>query len=148
MQDRANELLRSGNASVKRVPLATALAKSTTREADFLVPYVCDLENVVDMETIRAAGVDLGVEPLGGASGLYWDAIGAVYNVPIAVTNPVVDPTFSFMTVDHEGKIRTDPSSPYAMARLAGLEERFRVVVANDADADRHGIVTRSAGPR
>ena len=146
IQDRANELLRAGNAGVKRVPFATALRKSTTHELDFVLPYVRDLGNVVDMDVIREAGLELGVDPLGGASKPVWEAIGAVHGISIAVVNPEIDPTFSFMTVDHDGKIRTDPSSPYAMARVVALKDKFRVVVANDADADRHGVVTRSAG--
>ncbi len=146
IQDRANELLRTGNAGVKRVPFATAFRKSTTHELDFVLPYVRDLGNVVDMDVIREAGLELGVDPLGGASKPVWEAIGAVHGISIAVVNPEIDPTFSFMTVDHDGKIRTDPSSPYAMARVVALKDKFRVVVANDADADRHGVVTRSAG--
>jgi len=146
IQDRANELLRAGNAGVKRVPFATAFRKSTTHELDFVLPYVRDLGNVVDMDVIREAGLELGVDPLGGASKPVWEAIGAVHGISIAVVNPEIDPTFSFMTVDHDGKIRTDPSSPYAMARVVALKDKFRVVVANDADADRHGVVTRSAG--
>jgi len=146
IQDRANELLRAGNAGVKRVPFATAFRKSTTHELDFVLPYVRDLGNVVDMDVIREAGLELGVDPLGGASKPVWEAIGVVHGISIDVVNPEIDPTFSFMTVDHDGKIRTDPSSPYAMARVVALKDKFRVVVANDADADRHGVVTRSAG--
>src|SRR5712671_2704678 len=146
IQDRANELLRVGDAGVKRVPYAIAFRKSTTHEQDFVLPYVRDLGNVVDMDVIREAGLELGVDPLGGASKPVWEAIGPVHEVSIAIVNPAIDPTFSFMTVDHDGKIRTDPSSPYAMARVVALKDDFRVVVANDADADRHGVVTRSAG--
>src|SRR6266478_5625810 len=146
VQDRANELLRAGNAGVKRVPFAVAIESETTHQEDFVLPYVLDLKNVVDMDAIREAGLELGVDPLGGASLPYWNAIGSAYGASIAVVNQTIDPTFSFMTVDHDGQIRTDPSSPYAMARVIGLKDRFRVAVANDADADRHGIVTRSAG--
>ena len=146
VQDRANELLRAGNTGVKRVPFATAIKGPKTYQRDFVLPYVEDLRNVVDMDVIREAGLELGVDPLGGASKPYWEPISSVYKLSIAVVNPVIDPTFSFMTVDHDGQIRTDPSSPYAMARVIGLKDKFRVAVANDADADRHGIVTRSVG--
>ena len=146
IQDRANELLQAGNTGVKRVPFAAAFRKSTTHEQDFVLPYVRDLGNVVDLEVIRESGLELGVDPLGGASKPVWEAIGALHGISVAVVNPAIDPTFSFMTVDHDGRIRTDPSSPYAMARVVALEDNFRVVVANDADADRHGVVTRSAG--
>ena len=117
-----------------------------THQDDFVLPYVRDLENVVDMAAIRGAGLTLGVDPLGGAARPYWEPINSIYKLDIAVVNPVIDPTFSFMTVDHDGKIRMDPSSPYAMARLVELKDRFRVAFANDCDADRHGIVTRSGG--
>src|SRR5712671_1003054 len=146
VQNRANELLRAGNAGVKRVPFAAAIKGASTHQEDFVLPYVQDLRNVVDMDAIRDAGLELGVDPLGGAARPYWEPISSVYELSIAVVNPVIDPTFSFMTVDHDGKIRTDPSSPYAMARLVALKDKFRVTVANDADSDRHGIVTRSAG--
>ena len=146
VQNRANQLLRTGNAGVKRVPFATASKAATTHQQDFVVPYVEDLKNVVDMEAIRGDGLKLGVDPLGGAARLYWESINSIYKTNITVVNPVIDPTFSFMTVDHDGKIRMDPSSTYAMARLVGLKDQFRVAFANDPDADRHGIVTRSAG--
>ena len=146
VQNRANELLRTGNAGVKRVPFATAIKAAGTHQEDFVLPYVQDLRNVVDMDAIRGAGLELGVDPLGGAARPYWEPINSVYKVNIAVVNPVIDPTFSFMTVDHDGKIRMDPSSPYAMARLVGLKDRYRLAFANDPDSDRHGIVTRSAG--
>ncbi len=110
------------------------------------MPYVNDLKNVVDMDAIRSAGLKLGVDPLGGASQPYWEPINAVYGLDIKIVNPVIDPTFSFMTVDHDGKIRMDCSSPYAMARLVGLKDQYQVAFANDPDADRHGIVTPSAG--
>src|SRR5438128_3203596 len=132
IQDRANDLLRVGNAGVNRLPFASAFRKSTTHEQDFVLPYVRDLGNVVDLDVIRESGLELGVDPLGGASKPVWEAIGAVHKILVAVVNPAIDPTFSFMTVDHDGKIRTDPSSPYAMARVVALKDKFQVVVAND----------------
>jgi phosphoglucomutase len=146
VQDRANELLRAGNAGVKRVPFSAALKAGSTHQQDFVLPYVQDLRNVIDMDAIRDAGLRLAVDPLGGASQPYWAPINAIYGLDIAVVNPVIDPTFSFMTVDHDGEIRMDCSSPYAMARLVGLKDRYRLAFANDPDADRHGIVTPSAG--
>ncbi len=146
IEDRANELLRAGNTGVKRDPYNTALRAANTHQEDFISPYVHDLRNVVDMDAIRDAGVKLGVDPLGGASLPYWEVINAVYGLDIVVVNPTLDPTFSFMTLDHDGKIRMDCSSPYAMARLVGLKNEFRVAFANDPDSDRHGIVTPSAG--
>ena len=110
------------------------------------MPYVRDLRNVIDMDAIRGAGLNLGVDPLGGAARPYWEPINAIYKLDVTIVNPVIDPTFSFMTVDHDGVIRMDCSSPYAMARLVGLKDKFRVAFANDPDADRHGIVTPSAG--
>jgi phosphoglucomutase len=146
MQDRANALLREGNAGVKRVPFEKALKAATTRQEDYILPYVHDLRNVIDMEIIREAGLVLGVDPLGGAAVHYWEPINRIYKLNITVVNPKVDPTFSFMTVDHDGKIRMDCSSPYAMASLVSLKDRFRLAFANDPDSDRHGIVTPSAG--
>jgi phosphoglucomutase len=146
VEDRANELLRKRNAGVKRVPFATAMKSESTRQEDFVLPYVRDLRNIIDMEAIRAAGLKLGVDPLGGAAVHYWEPINKIYKLDIAVVNPRVDPTFSFMTVDHDGKIRMDCSSPYAMARLVGLKDQYRVAFANDPDSDRHGIVTPSSG--
>ena len=146
VQRRANLLLRKGNAGVKRVPFAAAIKATTTHEDDLVLPYVEDLKHVVDMDAIRASGLALGVDPLGGAALPYWEPINAIYKLHIAVVNPTIDPTFSFMTVDHDGQIRMDPSSPYAMARLVGLKDQFRVAFANDPDSDRHGIVTSSTG--
>jgi phosphoglucomutase len=146
VQDRANELLRSGNNGVRRVPFASAFKAGTTHQEDFVIPYVNDLRNVIDMDAIRSAGLKLGVDPLGGAAVHYWRPINEIYGLDIEVVNPKVDPTFSFMTVDHDGKIRMDCSSPYAMARLVGLKDKYRVAFANDPDSDRHGIVTPSAG--
>ncbi len=146
IENRANELLRTANAGVKRVGFAAAVNADTTQQEDFLLPYVNDLRNVVDMEAIRAARLKLAVDPLGGAAVHYWEPINAIYKLDIAVTNPKVDPTFSFMTVDYDGKIRMDCSSPYAMARLVELKNRYDVAFANDPDSDRHGIVTPSSG--
>ncbi|MFZ0913968.1 MAG: phosphoglucomutase (alpha-D-glucose-1,6-bisphosphate-dependent) [Candidatus Korobacteraceae bacterium] len=146
VEDRANELLRASNAAVKRVSYAAALKAATTHQQDFVLPYVEDLHNIIDMEAIRSAGLKLGVDPLGGAAGPYWEPINATYGLNIDIVNPKIDPTFSFMTVDHDGKIRMDCSSPYAMAGLVGLKDRYQVAFANDPDADRHGIVTPAAG--
>jgi phosphoglucomutase len=146
VQDRANELLRGNNAGVKRVPLAQAKKAPTTHEEDLILPYVEDLKHVIDMEAIRAARLKLAVDPLGGAAVHYWEPINRLYGLDITVVNPKIDPTFSFMTVDHDGKIRMDCSSPYAMAGLVGLKDQYRVAFANDPDSDRHGIVTPSAG--
>jgi phosphoglucomutase len=146
VENRANELLRAENAGVKRIPFAKAIQSATTHQEDFVLPYVRDLKNVVDMDAIRSAHLRLGVDPLGGASLPYWEPINSIYGLDIVVTNPIVDPTFSFMTVDHDGKIRMDCSSPYAMARLVGLKDQYQVAFGNDTDADRHGVVTPVAG--
>ncbi|HMB02722.1 MAG TPA: phosphoglucomutase (alpha-D-glucose-1,6-bisphosphate-dependent) [Isosphaeraceae bacterium] len=146
IQDRANDLLRAGNAEVKRLPFDRALKATTTHPIDFTLPYVNDLSSVIDTAAIRAAGLKLGVDPLGGAAGHYWAPIAEIYGLDITVTNPAVDPTFRFMTLDHDGKIRMDCSSPYAMASLVKLKDDFDVAFGNDPDSDRHGIVTRSAG--
>jgi phosphoglucomutase len=146
VQNRANDLLRAGNVGVKRIPYANAFQATTTHQEDFVLPYVRDLKNVVDIDAIRSAGLKLGVDPLGGASLPYWEPINSIYGLDIAITNKVIDPTFSFMTVDHDGKIRMDCSSPYAMARLVGLKDKYQVAFGNDTDADRHGIVTPVAG--
>ncbi len=146
IQDRANELLRDGNAGVKRVPFAAAVKAASTHHEDLITPYVSDLRNVIDIDVIRHAGLKLGVDPLGGASLPYWEPINSVHGLDIAVVNPSVDPTFAFMTVDHDGKVRMDCSSPYAMAGLVGLKDKFDIAFANDTDSDRHGIVTRLNG--
>jgi len=146
IQDRANELLRLENAGVKRVSLRAAMMAPSTHEEDFVQPYVSDLASVVDMDAIRGAGLKLAVDPLGGAALPYWEPINSVHGLNIAVVNPSLDPTFSFMTLDHDGRIRMDCSSPYAMARLVGLKDQYRVAFASDPDSDRHGIVTPSAG--
>jgi phosphoglucomutase len=146
VEDRANDLLRGNNAAVKRVPFEKAIQSEHTQQEDFILPYVRDLRNIIDMDAIRGARLRLGVDPLGGAARPYWEPINAEYGLDIAVVNPVLDPTFSFMTVDHDGVIRMDCSSPYAMARLVGLKDQYQVAFANDPDSDRHGIVTPSAG--
>ncbi len=146
VQDRANDLLRQRNAGVKRVAFEKALAAPTTRQEDFVEPYVRDLRNVIDMDAIRDADLSLAVDPLGGTTREYWDAINSLYGLRIAIVNPAIDPQFGFMTVDHDGQIRMDPSSPYAMTRLVGLKDRYRVAFGTDPDADRHGIVTASTG--
>jgi phosphoglucomutase len=146
IEGRANELLRAGNADVKRVPFAKAMRAATTHQEDFVLPYVRDLRNVVDVDAIRDAHLKIGVDPLGGAARPYWEPINSIYGLEITVVNPTIDSTFSFMTVDHDGKIRMDCSSPYAMARLVGLKDQYQVAFANDPDSDRHGIVTPVAG--
>ena len=146
IEGRANELLRGRNAEVRRVPYRQALSATTTHEVDFILPYVRGLRNVVDMDAIRDARLKLGVDPLGGAALPYWEPINAIYRLDISVVNTALDPAFSFMTVDHDGKIRMDCSSPYAMARLVGLKGKYDVAFGNDPDSDRHGIVTPSAG--
>ena len=146
VEDRANALLRDGNREVKRIAFEKALEAPSTHQQDFVSPYVEDLRNVLDMDAIRSAGLKMGVDPLGGASLPYWEAISSSYGLDITVVNPAIDPTFSFMTLDHDGKIRMDCSSPYAMARLVGLKDHYQVAFANDPDSDRHGIVTPTAG--
>jgi phosphoglucomutase len=146
VETRANELLRAGNRGVKRVPFNKAIQAASTHQEDFILPYVRDLKNVVDMDAIRGAKLKLGVDPLGGAARPYWEPINSIYGLDIVVVNPTIDPTFSFMTVDHDGKIRMDCSSPYAMARLVALKDKYQVAFANDPDSDRHGIVTPVAG--
>jgi phosphoglucomutase len=146
VETRANELLQAGNVGVKRLPFNKAETAATTHQEDLMLPYVRDLKNVVDMEAIRGAKLRLGVDPLGGAARPYWEPINEIYGLDITVVNPVIDPTFSFMTVDHDGKIRMDCSSPYAMARLVALKDQYQVAFANDPDSDRHGIVTPVAG--
>jgi phosphoglucomutase len=145
VEHRANELLRD-ETSIKRIPFPAAMRADTTHQEDFVMPYVEDLRNIIDMDVIRGAGLKLGVDPLGGAAEPYWEPINSVYHLDIAVANPTIDPTFSFMTVDHDGQIRMDPSSPYAMARLVDLKNHYDIAFANDPDSDRHGIVTPSSG--
>jgi len=146
IQQRANELLKADNRDVRRIDYRQALHAATTRAYDYVGPYVRDLVHVVDVDAIRSAGLKLGADPLGGASLPYWDPIRDILGLDIDVVNRTVDPTFGFMTVDHDGKIRMDCSSPYAMAKLIGLKDRYRVAFGNDPDSDRHGIVTPSVG--
>ena len=146
IQDRANEHLRAGNAGVKRVPYDWARESSTCEAIDFAEAYITDLASVVDMEAIRRSGIRIGVDPLGGAAVALWKPLAERYGLNVEIVNPAVDPTFGFMTLDHDGKIRMDCSSPYAMAGLVALKDRFDVAWGNDADVDRHGIVTPSAG--
>jgi len=146
IQDRANALLAGGLRGVRRMTLRRALAAETTEERDYITPYVADLAAVVDMAAIAGAGLRIGVDPMGGAGVAYWAPIAERYGLNLTVVNPYVDPTFGFMTVDHDGKIRMDCSSPYAMASLIRLKDEFDIAFGNDPDFDRHGIVTRSAG--
>ena len=146
IEDRANEILQRGNRDIQRRPYEKAIAAETTREYDYRGPYVADLENIIDMDVVAKAGLKVGVDPLGGASVSFWDPIADRYGIDIEVVNRSVDPTFGFMTVDKDGQIRMDCSSPYAMAGLIGLRDKFDVAFGNDADSDRHGIVTRGSG--
>lgn len=146
IQERANALLRAGNREVLRLPLEAAVEAPTTRAEDFVLPYLHDLAAVIDLEIIKSAGPKLGADPLGGSSVAYWTAVREHLGLDLTVVNPTVDPTFRFMTCDHDGRIRMDCSSPYAMAGLVELKERFDVAFGNDPDADRHGIVLRSSG--
>ena len=146
IQQRANQLLKQGLTDVRRLPLARALKVETTHEHDYIGPYVADLANVIDMTAIRNAGLKIGADPMGGAGIHYWAPIAERYGLDIEIVNRRVDPTFSFMTVDKDGKIRMDCSSPYAMASLIGLKDRFDIAFGNDPDFDRHGIVTKSSG--
>jgi phosphoglucomutase len=146
IETRANELIEGALQGVRRIPFERALSAPTTHRHDYLDAYVNDLHNVVDMEVIRAANVRMGVDPLGGAGVHYWARIAERYGLNLTVVNEEVDPTFRFMTVDWDGRIRMDPSSPYAMRRLVGLKDRFDIASACDTDHDRHGIVTRKGG--
>ncbi|MGO8678643.1 MAG: phosphoglucomutase (alpha-D-glucose-1,6-bisphosphate-dependent) [Limisphaerales bacterium] len=146
IQRRANELLKGGNREVKRIPFERALKQPTTSQADFGADYARDLASVIDLEAIRGSGVRIGVDPLGGAAVHYWEPIRQRYGLNLTVVNPKVDPTFRFMTVDHDGKIRMDCSSKWAMQGLVRLQKDFDIAFANDPDADRHGIVTPSGG--
>jgi phosphoglucomutase len=146
IQSKANELLRAGLAGVKRILFTQALGASTTHRYDYLRTYVGDLESVIDMAAIGDAQIRLGVDPLGGAGIDYWPLIAERYGLNLTVVNQSVDPTFRFMTVDWDGKIRMDPSSPYAMQRLIGLKDQFDIAFASDTDHDRHGIVTKGSG--
>jgi phosphoglucomutase len=146
IENRANELLRDKLKGVKRMPWGIAKTAATTHEYDFVTPYVVDLKNILDMDAIAASGLKIGVDPMGGASIAYWQPIADLYGLQLEIVNKHVDPSFAFMTLDKDGKIRMDCSSPYAMASLIALKDRFDVAFGNDPDADRHGIVTRSAG--
>ncbi|MFI5934306.1 phosphoglucomutase (alpha-D-glucose-1,6-bisphosphate-dependent) [Actinoplanes sp. NPDC051494] len=146
IQDRANQLIAGGLKDVRRVSAARARTSDLVSGYDFLATYVDDLGSVIDMDAIRAAGIRIGADPLGGASVAYWGEIGSRYDLDLTVVNPDVDPTFRFMTLDWDGKIRMDCSSPYAMASLIAQKDRFQLATGNDADADRHGIVTPDAG--
>lgn len=146
VQNRANDLMRSNNKDVKRLAYEKAIRAATTHQQDLIMPFVRDLKNVVNMDAIRKAHLKLAADPLGGASLPYWDPINSTYGLEIEITNRKVDPTFSFMTLDHDGKIRMDCSSPYAMAGLVGLKDQFQLAFGNDPDADRHGIVSPSVG--
>jgi phosphoglucomutase len=146
IQKRANEILSANLEGVKRIPFEKALRADTTHEHDYITPYVEDLGNIIDMDAIAAAGLRIGVDPLGGSSIHFWDPIVERYGLSLEVVNRTVDPTFFFMTLDKDGKIRMDCSSPYAMASLIAMKDRFDIAFGNDTDTDRHGIVTRSAG--
>ena len=146
IQNRANEILKEGLKGVKRLPFERALQADTTHLYDFVTPYAEDLQNVVDMDAVAGAGLKIGVDPMGGAGVAYWEPIAERYGLNLEVVNPNVDPTFSFMTVDKDGKIRMDCSSPAAMASLIGLKDRFDIAFGNDPDYDRHGVVTKGAG--
>jgi phosphoglucomutase len=146
VQQRANQILREGLRNVKRLPLQKALHADTTHERDYISPYVVDLENVLDLQAIAAADLKIGVDPMGGAGIAFWDPIAAKYRLNLELVNRRVDPTFAFMTLDHDEKIRMDCSSPYAMASLIRLKDQFDIAFGNDPDYDRHGIVTRSVG--
>jgi phosphoglucomutase len=146
IQNRANDLLRGGNRDVKRVAFNRSATDNPIKQTDLILDYVRDLKSVIDLDAIRAAKVRIGVDPLGGAAVHYWAPVAEQYGLDLTVVNDKVDSTFSFMTVDHDGKIRMDCSSPYAMASLVRLKDDFQVAFGNDPDADRHGIVTPTAG--
>ncbi|MBE2235264.1 MAG: alpha-D-glucose phosphate-specific phosphoglucomutase [Anaerolinea sp.] len=146
VQDRANEIMANGLKEVQRLSFKKAMAAATTREYDYVQPYVEDLGAVIDMPAIAAAGLKIGVDPMGGAGLAFWAPMAERYGLDLHVVNPRIDPTFSFMTLDHDGKIRMDCSSPYAMASLVQLKDQFDIAFGNDTDYDRHGIVTRSVG--
>jgi phosphoglucomutase len=146
VERRANELMAAGNRGVQRVTYEKAVAASTVKRYDFITPYVADLANVVDLDVIRGAKLHLGADPLGGSNLAYWAPLAQKYGLDLQVVNPTVDPTFGFMPADHDGKIRMDCSSPYAMANLVKLKDQYALAFGNDTDSDRHGIVTRSQG--
>lgn len=146
IQDQANVYLKDGNRNVKRMAYDKAVAASTTHQHDYVTPYVRELGSVINMQAIRDAKLRIGIDPLGGAAFSYWAPVAQMYGLDITVVNKKTDPTFSFMTVDHDGKIRMDCSSPYAMASLVALKDQYQIAFGNDPDSDRHGIVTPSSG--
>jgi phosphoglucomutase len=146
VENRANELLPTVHRNVPRIPYEKAIRSPTTHQYDYIQPYVDDLENVIDLDAVRSSGLNIGVDPMGGAALAFWEPIATRYGLHIEVVNPVIDPTFGFMTVDKDGKIRMDCSSPYAMARLIELKDQYDIAFGNDTDCDRHGIVTPSSG--
>ena len=146
IQNRANEIIANDMLDVRRLPLSKALAADTTRQIDLITPYLKDLANVIDMQAIADSGIHIGVDPLGGSGIAYWEPMAEMYGLNLEVVNKRVDPTFSFMTLDKDGKIRMDCSSPYAMASLVALKDNFDIAFGNDVDYDRHGIVTPSVG--
>jgi len=146
IQNRANEILDGGLKAVRRIPFERALKAGTTIHYDYITPYITDLKNVVDMDVIKAAGLKIGVDPMGGSGIAYWEPMAEMYGLDMTLTNRAVDPTFSFMTVDKDGKIRMDCSSPSAMASLIKHKDKYDIAFGNDPDYDRHGIVTRSSG--
>jgi phosphoglucomutase len=146
IQNRANAIIRDGLKDVRRLPFEKAFKAETTHAIDLITPYVADLEHVVDMQAIAASGIHIGVDPLGGSGLAYWEPMAERYHLNLEVVNKRIDPTFSFMTLDHDGKIRMDCSSPYAMANLVAMKDKFDIAFGNDVDYDRHGIVTHSMG--
>ena len=146
IQNRANEIIAGGMREVRRIPLSRALKADTTKMIDLITPYLRDLENVIDMQAIAKAGVHIGADPLGGSGIAYWEPMAEMYGLNLEVVNKRVDPTFSFMTLDKDGKIRMDCSSPYAMASLVAMKDDYDIAFGNDVDFDRHGIVTPSVG--
>ncbi|WP_421659430.1 hypothetical protein [Leptothermofonsia sp. ETS-13] len=146
VQTRANELMANKNRDVRRIPYEAALKASTTHWFDFVTPYVSDLENIIDIAAIQSSGIRIGVDPLGGSNIAYWEPIANRYGLKITIVNNRVDPTFRFMTLDWDGKIRMDCSSPYAMASLVQIKDDYDIAFGNDTDSDRHGIVTPSMG--
>lgn len=146
IENRANEIMENGLKAVKRIPFARAMRGDNVSSYDYITPYLTDLKNVVDMDAIAGAGLKIGVDPMGGSGIAYWEPMAEMYGLDMEIVNKRVDQTFSFMTIDKDGKIRMDCSSPYAMASLIGLKDRFDIAFGNDPDYDRHGIVTRSSG--
>jgi phosphoglucomutase len=146
IEDRANAILQSGLKEVQRIPYEKAIKTGHLHQYDYVTPYIEDLKNVIDVEIIQSSGVRIGVDPMGGSTLAFWEQIAQAYGLDIDLVNPAIDPTFGFMTLDHDGKIRMDCSSPYAMASLIGLKDKYDIAFANDPDGDRHGIVTPSAG--